>query len=407
MVAIALVLLLLLPAGICEAQVRIAGLAGAGSAIVDGADAATTNPARLTVPEGPRIRLFDSFGGLSNSSYTLSDYRRYNGAELSEKDEDELLGKIDGSELTAEGSFAFSGPIFRHRSWAIGTRMRGAAGANLPKELIRLAFDGNTPDETFRFDGADGRVDLFGEVHLSHAREVTIGTTGNWSFGGTVKLLRGFFYSHIEEAEGMIRTEFDGIEGSGSVRARTASGGTGVGLDLGVWRAVGERWTIALTTQDLFSSIRWTRETEETTANYIVVESTLQDMEGEDDLILTEDVTRPIDSFRTSIPTVMTAGAAREMSGWRLMADWTQGFEESSWATTTPRIAVAAEASPRSWVTGRLGASIGGLDRRSLALGLSLQPGPVQIDLALSARDGYLPFTGRGIAFGLAVGLYF
>ena len=59
-----LLLCLLLAGAGARAQVRIDGMAGAGSALIDGIDAAGVNPARLADPGGPRMRLFDSFGAV-------------------------------------------------------------------------------------------------------------------------------------------------------------------------------------------------------------------------------------------------------------------------------------------------------------------------------------------------------
>jgi hypothetical protein len=358
-------------------------------------------------PEGPRFRLLDSFGAISNTSYTLSDYRRYNGATLSEEDEDAILGKIKRETLEAGGIFSFHGPSFRHRSWSFGMQVLGSADAQLPKELIRLLFDGNTPEESFRIDDAEGQGEIIGEIRLSHGREVELPRVGRWSLGASLKLLQGLFYSRVEEAEGEIRTELDGLEGGGSLRIHTATGGLGYGLDLGIWRSFPDEWSFSLAAKNLISSVRWTRGTEETIARFKVLESNLQDVAGEEDLVETEDKTYPIDAFSTSIAPELITGVAHQIDRWTFVADWTQGFEESSRTTRTPRLAIGAELSPREWVTGRAGVSLGGIDRRSLALGLGLSPGPVMIDLALAARDGYLPLTGRGIMLGLALGFRF
>jgi hypothetical protein len=42
-----------------------------------------------------------------------------------------------------------------------------------------------------------------------------------------------------------------------------------------------------------------------------------------------------------------------------------------------------------------------------LGVGMSLRPWILRVDLALSAREGFVPLAGRGIGAGFAVGLEF
>jgi len=407
MMRLLLLAILLLPADICWGQVRSAGLAGAGSAITSGVDAPLSNPARLTSADGPRLRLIDTFGALSNSSYSISDYRTYNGADLSEEDEDALLAKIDGDGLEARGILSASGFAYRHRSWAIGMRVQGDAGTKIPKDAIRLLLDGNRPEETFAFDAAAAAGELIGEIRLSHAREIDIPGAGQVNLGASLKWFRGWYYAGIEEASGVLSTDIAGVNANGEVRLRTATGGHGFGFDLGAWREFDSSWSMSVAVTNIFAGIRLTHGTEETLTRVSMEDLNLQNLDDDDDLIDSEDETYSIGSFRSSIPPRLTMGPEHHHGRWTFVADWTQGFEESLRSTRTPRLAIGTEVRTRGWIVGRAGFSVGGLDHRSLSMGLGLTPGMLHLDFALVASNGLFPFTGRGIGAGLGVGLDF
>lgn len=402
-----LLLVLFLPTGLCFGQARIAGLAGAGSAVLSGADAPLMNPANLASDDGLRLRLLDTFGALSNSSYSVSDYRTYNGADLSEEDEDKLLAKIDGDGFEARGALSANGFAYRHSSWAIGMRVMGDAGTKMPKDALRLLFDGNSPDETFAFDTADGVGELIGEVRLSHGRGVELPHVGEVSLGASLKWFRGWYYAGIEEASGMLHTKVTGVDAEGDVIFRTATGGKGFGFDLGASKEIGDSWSMSIAATNILSRVRWTRSTKETIAHVSIEEMTLQNLDDDDDPVDTEDETYSIGSFRTSIPTLLTLGTAHHRGRWTFVADWQQGFHESLRSTRTPRVAIGAEMQARGWIFGRAGFSAGGLDRRSLALGLGLTPGIVHLDFVLTASNGLFPFTGKGLGAGFGLGLDF
>ncbi|MBD3161290.1 MAG: hypothetical protein GF346_03745 [Candidatus Eisenbacteria bacterium] len=392
---------------IAEAQVRIDGLAGAGSALVDGIDAAPINPARLAVRGGPRMRLIDSFGATSNNSFDLSDYNRYNGATLTEADEQEILAKIDGDHLEADGIVRAIGPAFRFGRWAAVIRTHGDADLGLPKDGLRLLLEGNTPDETFHVADFRGTGTFASALSISHGRWVDVPRAGRWAVGGTIHWIQGWARARVLEGSGTITTERAGINGEGSFLLRTATGGSGFGLDLACWRPIAERWSIALVLHDLFSAVHWTRGTELRHVRFRLQESTAEEISEGEDLLETEEETTPTGSFRSTLPPRLNVGVAHERGRWTMAADWTQGFEHSLTTTTTPRVAIGAERRFPFGITTRAGVSIGGLDRRSAALGLGFSPGPVRIDLALTARDGSLPFTGNGIGAGIALGAAF
>ncbi len=403
----AFLILILVPAAAAHGQVRSAGMAGAGSAILEGVDAQAVNPARLAAVGGSELRLVEGHAAASNNSYSLSDYRKFNGANLTEEDEDRILSKVGGRTIEADGSMWMQGLAYRRDRWVLGVRARAMAHGAFPKELLELVLDGNSPGRPFTLDDASGSGLAVGEIGLSHARTLEVPRIGIWHVGATLKYIRGLVYGRVEEAVGNIRTETGGVSGDGWVRMRTATGGTGYGLDLGAWSPIDSLWSVSVSVADLLGRLHWTRDPEETIARVTVIKSNLHDLEDGDSLATSTDETRKIGSFRSTLPAVLTVGVARAWDRWKLVADWTQGFRESAGATRRPRVAVGGEARITTWLSGRAGISVGGLDRRSMALGMSLRPWILRVDLALSAREGFVPLAGRGIGAGFAVGLEF
>jgi hypothetical protein len=403
----AFLVLIVFPAAAAHGQVRSAGMAGAGSAILEGVDAQAVNPARLAAVGGSELRLAEGHAAASNNSYSLADYRKFNGANLTEEDEDRILSKVGGRTIEADGSMWMQGLAYRRDRWAVGVRARAMAHGAFPKELLELALDGNSPGRPFTLDDASGSGLAVGEIGLSHARTLEVPRVGIWHVGATLKYIQGLAYGRVEEAVGNIRTETGGVSGDGWVRVRTTTGGTGYGLDLGAWSPIDSLWSVSVSVTDLLGRVHWTRNPEETIARVTVIKSNLQELEDGDSLATSTDETRTIGSFRSTLPAVLTVGAARVWNRWKLVADWTQGFRESAGATRRPRVAVGGEARITSWVSGRAGISVGGLDRHSLGVGMSLRPWILRVDLALSAREGFVPLAGRGIGAGFAVGLEF
>jgi len=401
------VLLLIWP-GSSSAQVRSEGMAGAGSAMLDGLDAACVNPARLAVSGRPCIRLVGTWAEIANNSFSLADYRAYNGADLTERDKEKLLAHIEeGEGLEGHGAVSAEGPGLCVRGWAIGVRGRGSAVGVVPKDLFVLILNGNTLGRTFRFDDADGSGDLLGELYVGHGRTIKL----PWGFpvavGASVKYLRGWLHEEVREASGTIRTDPDHIQGEGTVRARHSTGGNGLGIDLGVYGDIARSWSAALSLRDLFGHVNWKDGNKRTTARVRLRESTLRGLKNGEELVETKHETEQIGAFRTSIPPVMTAGVSRAVGRFCLVADCTQGFGESSLTTRTPRLSVGTEARLLPAFRGRAGISFGGRDGRSLALGMGLTPGPIRMDLSISARGGLVPLMGRGIGAGFSLSMLF
>jgi len=386
---------------IALAQGPIEGLAGSGSALLTGVD--VVNPALLASSGGTSIRIFGFAADASNNSFSLADYRKYNGVDWTDQQKQEILDRIPAT-MDLHSNILLGTPSFSVGSFAFTTRVRAGALGAFPKAIFDIILNGNTPGRKFSFSSADGSGLTIGEARLSHGRSFDFGRWGEYGIGVSLKYLYGGAYARLEQAHGNLQTDPDQIQGQGNFIARTALGGTGWGFDLGATREVGKDWTASLVLQDLFSSINWNHKTKEADIQIDFANGNLRSLENGDNLADEHHNTRDIPSFATSIPTVMTIGIARHAGSLSYVADFEQGFKESNFTDTQPRMSVGAEYRGIPLLSWRGGLSAGGRDGKSVAFGLGLRPGPMRLDFAISSRGGYLPGGGRGIGAGFSVG---
>lgn len=381
------------------------GMAGAGSACVTGIDAAAANPARLTVEGGPSLLIGEVWASLSNNTYTLADYRRYNGATLSAADEEEILAKVSGDYVDAFSLGRGRGPSFRSGDFAITTAVHTRADGRVPKELMRLAFEGNAPGSSFTLAGADGAAFACGEASLSYARSLVV-QGEPLSIGVSLRGVRGAGYAEILEARGVLVTAEDGVTGEGTIRSRTALGGWGYGIDVGAWRSVAPEWTVSLVVRDLAGAIHWSGDVEEHVTAFVVRDVTLEDLEDDtDDLVNEDTASRAAPAFRRRMGPTLIAGGAWARGRTTIALDVRKGYEEGPSYLRRPVVATGLEVRAFPWLLARAGATIGGSDYGAVALGIGIHPGRLRLDVSIVTPGGVVPWSGRGIGGGIAIAI--
>jgi len=394
-----------------EAAVRVAGPEAGFAAVTSGPAAASWNPAHLAYFPDPRLELLGLSGGFGNSSFSMRDYGRYNGSTWDQGDKDEILAAIDGDGLRFRGTARAGAMGFSLPGFAFSTGTRAASSAAIPKPAIDLLLNGNTVGETFSLEGAEGEAIAFTEFRLSYARRIEDLVPAlaermvGWCVGASAKLYQGWAYGELLEATGGVTTTTDVITGGGQLVSVTAMGGRGYGLDLGLVGPLGADWTGSFSIRDLFGSIDWTSEAEERIDTFEVLDVSLG--EGTEEVVVSESVTRPLDSHRTDLPVAYAVGVAHH--GDRLLTAGTLevATAERAGGFPTPRAALAA-----GWaLSGRFAlrgtASLGGPESAGVGVGAGFALGPVQLDLGISTWGSLNPFGSKGVYLvsGLGVGL--
>jgi hypothetical protein len=391
------------------AQVRAAALSGAYTAVAAGPHASAWNPANLALYDQRGIDFFSVHAAIGNNSYSLSDYREFNGAFWGEEEKQEILARIESSAICVDGVADASALGVAFGGWAFSTATRGVSQLALPKEYVRLVLYGNTVGETFNLDGAEGAGLALTEFRCSLARRLGDLLPGasarvrQWSAGLSVKFLQGWAYGEILTATGGVTTTTTEINGSGSVRSIVASGGHGFAADLGFAGPIGRGWVAGVAARDLLAAIHWTRGVEERTDTFEIADVTLGNA-GEEEVV-TETTTLSLDGARTTLPVRYSLGVARDDDALLIAFNLDAASATTYGASARLRASAGVEWRARSWMALRGGASLGGLGGTTLALGLGFKPGRVKVDLALHSWGTANPFSSKGLGVGLGFGL--
>jgi hypothetical protein len=386
------------------------GLAGAYSLRARGVDAPDWNPATLAWSRALDLRVAAAGAGMYNNSFSLGDYRRWNGAVLDGQEEEAILARIPGGFFRGGFEVAAEGPGAAWRGWALTVGGRAAGTAAVPKEYGRLVFYGNDPEQAYELGGSDGEGTAWSELRLSHGRAlgaIQVGGRPMILAGGlSVKWLRGWAHGEVTGAEGGLITTVDGISGSQEVTGRSAQGGSGYACDLGLAARTG-KWRFGLAFTNAASRLSWTTRPEEHTQRAWADTVTLGDLDGNQgsDLVTTKSTTEARSSYSTALPAELAMAAARRWLGFDWEVDLRQGFSDRPGTRARPRVALGVSRRPWRFLEARGGLALGGADGPVLATGAGFSLWKVRCDLGISSARG-LNFTSpHGVEAGVSLGM--
>lgn len=401
-VAIAVAVTALCTSHEARAQPNADATAGAYSLAARGPDALHANPATLAWTQENLLRI-DAAGSLQNSDFSLSDYRRWNGAVWSEEDKAQILAKIDDSGVDGryDGTLASPGVSWNHWAFALATQSVGTV--RLPREYVDLVFTGNTPGRSWSFEGSGGQQ--YTCTSLSAGFGHTLFESARWSLAGglTARYLRGWEYRDVVDVRGDLSTTLDSVVGSLQATTRTAEGGHGFTADLGLAARTATNWQIGLTLRNVIGFLDWSNAPKLHVDRAVADSLTLNDLEDEEFIDLSSE--QPIEgTFRHTLARELILAVATHVDGARIELDYRQGFDDTPVVSTTPRIAAGVELSAHSWNVGRAGLAVGGVDGPVLAIGGGLRLGRFRVDAAYQSLGSFHVFLPRGVGAGVSVG---
>lgn len=382
-------------------------MGGAFTSLATGVDAARFNPANLGLRDYQvkGLELVGFGANISNNSFTLDDYNRYTGAYLTDADKNDILQKIpkEGLNINAEahasvfslslGSFVFSGEGI------------GAADVNLNKDIIGLVLNGNSFADTIRINGTHSEAIGYATFGISYGRPIYQFGTRQVAIGASLKYIRGFGIEEIIEVDGMATTDTTGFAGQGEIIARTATGGSGYAIDFGAALRFNQSYTIGASVRNILSSISWNSSAEE--HGYLFNFDTLTIDNIEDDFFVSDDYTKPIDGFKTSLPAVLTVGLAKTSGSLLWAVDWEQGFRRAAGASSKPRIAAGVQWSLIRFLPLRMGYSLGGNRDAAFSFGSGLGLSAYYLDLAFVTGSRISGGSSKGLNFAVTTGIRF
>jgi hypothetical protein len=392
------------------------GMGEVSIAVPDPALLGRDNPAFLGVARdrGFRLGLMDIGVQTGNTAFGLSDYNKYNGAALTEADEDAILDLIGEDGWYVSGRAVGGGPSFAYGPLAVSFRGIGSGGGRIPREVLEVIFDGNPVDETVDFSsaGGEGWAAVEGSVGFGYGLGDQI-PGGETAVGGKIRVLRGLAFAGILHSEGRLVTSPDTLYGEADVKLRTATGGMGYALDLGAVHNR-DRWNVGVRMVGLLGSMRWDGNPEITHYQAFADADAVIDLDDEDgedgdeDGFVDSDSTYAASSFATRLPLRLGVGGAYQLGGWVFATDLEHTMKglvpgEDPW-----RMSLGVERFVLGKHLGlRTGTMIGGTAGPALTGGMSLLLGPWRLDLDAGTYSTLSPTSPKGIRIGFGTAFIF
>jgi len=383
-------------------SVRAMGMGGAGTASARGLESVDWNPANLALvrPAGLEIGLFSAAVDMSNNAFTLDRYNTFTGARLSRADKDLLLSDIPAGGLVLEADVRASAMGISAGPWALTFQGMAGGSGTLDKDFFDLVLLGNEIDQAFDFGDTDGEAFAAAGATVSYARPLVTSRAMRLSAGVNVKYLQGIYDFSDVRAGGGITTAMIGIEGDAEASYRSATGGSGYAVDLGVALQAPRGWTFGLSLENGASRMTWDRDTERHlwSAAGDSLSATTDDF---DDAV----ASYAIDSYSTDLPRKLRIGASNNFGRIAYAVDLAQSLAEKIGGASRTEINAGLEWNLKSWMQPRLGLGFGGAGGARSSVGLGLGIGPWRLDLAVGNRGRIWPDDTRGLAFALGSSL--
>lgn len=392
-----------------QSSARSVAMGGAYTSLATGVEACRYNPANLGF-EGIKqsgIEIVGLGADISNNSFSLGDYNDYTGAVLTSSDKEYLLGRIpDDDGLNISADIEASAISLSFGSYAISVSGIGQADVSLSKDIVDLILNGNTFGDTVNVTSSYS--DAVGYVAAGVSYGLPIYTFGSrqLAVGVTAKYIRGLGMEKVVDLDGLAVTDETGFAGEGHVIAKTATGGLGYALDVGAAMHLSDDYTVGARIKNMLSTISWTADTKEHGYSFTFDTMTVDNMDG--DYISSEEYTKDIQSFSTSLPAVMNIGVANTSGDLLWAVDWEQGFRQAAGASKKPRLSAGLE-----W-TGllqmlplRAGFATGGNKTTAFSFGSGVHLGSFYLDIATVTGKTLLPSSSQGLNVALSTGFYF
>ncbi len=391
-----------------HSSARAAGMGGAFTGLAKGVDAPKYNPANLGIADYRQYGLeFVSIGvNVGNNAFTLDDYNTYTGAHLSTADKEDILNKIPCEGWNVDADVNATALTLALGSFVISTNGIGAADVNINKDVVDLILNGNAINDTITVTGSYSDALSYASLGVSYGVPIYSNGTRQLAVGATARYIKGLAAEKLVEMNGSSVTHASGIDGTGRVIVQTAEGGSGYSVDLGATLKLSNSYTAGVRVQNVLGSITWNDNPEEHGYIFDFAASTYDDFE-DDDFDGSDDYTKSIDEFTTSLPTVMNAGFAKTSGKLRFAVDWIQGLKKGTGISTKPRVALGAELSLLKQLPLRAGFSTGGDRNTAFSFGSGINFFGFYFDGAVFTGTSGTLYSSKGANFALSTGLRF
>ncbi len=382
------------------------GMAGAYTQAARGVESVFWNPANLGFSRGSDRSLVVLSLGISayNNAFTLNQYNRYNGEFLATDDKEAILQDIpaDGFSGSAEASILGLGISWGNLAFTISGQ--GSSRLLFPKDPIEVLFFGNQINDTILLTNSDGEAYASADFGFSYGK--TMWKHGEKAIlcGLGVKYVRGLAYQEVIQSQGEMVTLETGITGQGDFAVRSAQGGNGYGLDLGITFRHNRKWSFGAVLANAMGAIKWNRRTQEKGYAFRVDSLLAEDFDV-DSLVVDESYTRDIGSFTTHVPMLLRFGIGCQGARSLLTLDFEQGIKQGIGVSNKPKASVGAEYRISRLLALRTGLSVGGAEALEIACGLGLKRGGYHLDVGIAMQKGLWPTRSKAVSLAITNGL--
>lgn len=376
---------------------RNIGMAGAYTTIARDFFSVGVNPANLGIVRNfISMQLLQVNVGISNTSLSLTEYNKFNGANLEEDNKkEELLSLIPAEGLT----FFFDSslqPILGNISWnnmAISTDIYAIGELTIPKAPFDILLNGNELGRKYQLD-AGGESLAAAEIGFSNG-----GVIGGILVGYTARVIRGLSYFGIDSSNAVLLTDSSGVFSESEYLVTASAGGWGGSLDFGLLVLDVGKWHIGAAINNIYSKIRWSKNNERIRYFYDIDNLNLNRVakKGYDALVIGGNERAEFsESFSTRLPTIFRMGGSATYYETLVAIDYQQGFSDRLYASKVGKFAIGFEYFGESNFPVRIGFAAGGRERKEFGLGFGMRFFGLRFDFAYALRGGYIPSNAKG-----------
>ncbi len=445
-----------------QAQARAVGMGHSFTAVADGIHALNWNPANLAAFDGPMIQIPLGFSlgmDIRNNTWSIDTWNSAVKDTAGRKiitleGWRSLLGELgDG---TWEGLTTITMqhvPTMVLGNFGLSMSMLVAMEVAVPRDVFGLVVDDVAVGEARSLEGLTANMWVAEVIGISHGRQVRIDPLYDLgldqvSLGATIKTYLGASYMGLSETTGTFTAinapsaGFD-VDTHATMRLSGATwdsendelefnpgvGGWGMGLDLGIAGVYQDIYNVSAVLRNV--PIRsLTFDTDEV-HHFDLINPTsppLMDILDSDDKPFREHADSLFHpsgqtgvhskeeggSFLPyAIPLALEIGVSRNLllNQLTVAADYEQGFSDTPFSSTTPRLSAGAEFRLIGVFHFRGGMSVGGRTGHYSSLGFGLRVPVFYLDFGLLKRGGLVPLDvpfgssadGYGLAFEMGL----
>lgn len=382
-------------------------------------------PSNLALPRSPVFYLYFPYAhlGITNNVMDISLFNHiFQLDTLKDADKQTLLDRIKHNSWNT--SFANSAVLgVSIGNFALGVREFGGVRAKVPGDLLNLMLLGNEFGRVydfsdFRFEYMAGMEASLGGAYTinmenyKNLNNLNVGVSIGYIYASTFGMeidsgspLPAYF--SIDSVHSAFISDSHYLALPDTVYLKYAEGGTGYRINLGISSQLNREVSVAIGLENALSDIYWNKNPFYGMTYLNVRKFKLQsliDSAYRDTFIDTLTADTMHRAFHTSLPRILRIGLNYRSSSQPITTylDYEQGFSNSVFSTTVPKLSFGAEYNPLSFIPVRLGFTVGGDVGFGFNTGIGLKFPYFFLDIGYSAHNGlFNSAEGQEITFAL------